>query len=236
MAPPFNAVTDNLLRWVADQIATQDLVLVLCRQVLTAKTITLIDASSDTFTSAAHGYVAGDKVVISPNGGAGVVPSPLKANSPYYVGGTVTTNTFQLAAYAGGPAIDITNIGSGALYAKKLDWGRDVTIAEVVATEVPNTNNYSRKTVLIGSANRVDIAQGYDVPEPTIITAIGGSIIFDSYAFILGGSTTYGSTSGAAVHSFGIEDTEVTVTTSVPRAFPVKTIYTNNDYATRVAE
>src|SRR6056300_1489936 len=111
MASLFNGLTDNFLRWMADQIATHDLVLVLCYQNLAPITVTA-NASTDILTATAHGLIAGDPVVLSGNGGAGVMPAPIEANRPYYIGGTITSNTFQLAAYAGGPAIDLTDAGT----------------------------------------------------------------------------------------------------------------------------
>jgi hypothetical protein len=235
MASLFNGLTDNFLRWMADQVATQNVVLVLCYQNLTP-IVTTANASTDVLTATAHGLIAGDPVVLSGNGGVGVMPAPIEANRPYYVGGTIETNTFQLAAYPGGPAIDLTDAGTGTFYVKKLDWGRDVTITQIAATEVANTNNYSRKLIDMGASTRVDIVQGFEAPSPTIISATGGNIVFDSYAFILGGSITYGDTTGQAVYGFGIEDSNITITPAVPRAFPIKTSYANSDYATRVAE
>lgn len=60
-------------------------------------------ASTDTITSAAHGYSNGDLVVVSGlTGGTGLV-----AGRPYYVIGS-TANTFQVAVKTGGAAVDFT--------------------------------------------------------------------------------------------------------------------------------
>lgn len=237
MAASFNGHTDNLLAWIASQFAAHNLVLILCNQGLTARQISSIDTAANSFTtSVAHGFVAGDSIVISGDGGAGVAPTPIEANRPYFVTGTPTSTTFQLAAYTGGPVVDLTAAGSGTVYAKKLVWGRNVSIANVVATEVPNTNNYSRKAITLGSTTQSEIYQQYSVPTPTVMSASGGSIVYDSYAFILGGSTTYGNTTGQVVYGFTIEDSPITINPAVPRAFPLDTRLANADYATGVAE
>lgn len=60
-------------------------------------------ASSDTFTSTAHGYSNGDLVLLSGlTGGAGLV-----AGAPYFVINTAT-NTFKLTCVPGGAAVDFT--------------------------------------------------------------------------------------------------------------------------------
>lgn len=60
-------------------------------------------ASTDVFTSAAHGYANGDPVVLSGlTGGTGLVTGDI-----YFVIGQ-TTNTFQLARTVGGAAVDFT--------------------------------------------------------------------------------------------------------------------------------
>lgn len=65
-----------------------------------------VDTSTDVFTSAAHGYSDGDKVVFV----NGTAPTGLTAGTIYFVRDS-TTNTFKVAATAGGSAIDITGVG-----------------------------------------------------------------------------------------------------------------------------
>lgn len=60
-------------------------------------------ATGDTITSTAHGYAADQKVVFL----SGYAPAGLSANTTYFVR-DVTTDTFKLAATAGGSAIDVT--------------------------------------------------------------------------------------------------------------------------------
>ena len=237
MAASFTGHTNNLVAWVGDQLAIHDLTLVLCHQNLAAQQVASVDISANSVTTtAAHGLILNDEIVLSANGGAGVTPTPIEANRPYFVAGTITSTSFQLAAYPGGPVIDLTAAGSGTIYVKKLDWGRNASIADVVATEVSNTNNYARKAIALGATTPSEIYQSYSVPSPTVVSASGGSIIYDSYAFILGGSTTYGSTTGQVVYGFVIEDSSITIDPAVPRAFPLDTRLANADYATGVAE
>jgi hypothetical protein len=66
-------------------------------------------AATDTFTCPGHGYVNTNKVVIYGD----TVPAGLIEGTVYYVVGA-TADTFQLAATAGGSAIDITSAGGSA--------------------------------------------------------------------------------------------------------------------------
>jgi uncharacterized phiE125 gp8 family phage protein len=67
------------------------------------------DAAADTLTFAGHGYVAGDVAQIAALGAG--LPTGLVAGTNYFVVNP-TANTLQLAAAAGGAAIDITNAGT----------------------------------------------------------------------------------------------------------------------------
>lgn len=76
------------------------------------------DASTDVFTSAAHGYSNGDAVNLTTTG---VLPAPLTTSTTsagvtsetvYYVR-DVTTNTFKLAIDPEGAAVNITDAGTG---------------------------------------------------------------------------------------------------------------------------
>jgi hypothetical protein len=78
--------------------------------------------STDTFTSAAHGYNNDDPVRIRSLGG--VLPAGLAANGLYYIINK-TTNTFQLSETLAGSAINITDDGSGTLKVWKADAGFD---------------------------------------------------------------------------------------------------------------
>lgn len=69
----------------------------------------IASASTDTFTVPGHGYVDTQKVVFYGD----TVPGGLTEGTVYYVSGA-TADTFQVAATAGGSAIDITSAGGSA--------------------------------------------------------------------------------------------------------------------------
>jgi hypothetical protein len=68
-----------------------------------------VDPATDVFRAAGHTYLDGDQVVFY----AGTVPAPLVEGTAYFVRDK-TTDTFKVAATAGGAAIDITAQASAA--------------------------------------------------------------------------------------------------------------------------
>jgi len=70
------------------------------------------DAGTDFLTAAAHGYNDGDPVVLEELRIGASLPTGLSEGTVYFVRDK-TTNTFKLAATAGGVAIDVTAAGSG---------------------------------------------------------------------------------------------------------------------------
>ncbi|HYZ93039.1 MAG TPA: hypothetical protein VFA34_11725 [Actinomycetota bacterium] len=68
------------------------------------------DAGTNTFTSAGHGWANGEQLTPK-TGTGGAVPGGLTVDTHYFVVGA-TTDTFQLAARPGGPALDITSAGT----------------------------------------------------------------------------------------------------------------------------
>jgi hypothetical protein len=67
------------------------------------------DATANTGTSTAHGFLNGQKVRVSTTG---VLPVPLVDGVDYWLVG-VAANTWQFAASKGGAAIDLTSAGTG---------------------------------------------------------------------------------------------------------------------------
>ena len=84
---------------------------------VTPKTYTA-DNTTEVFTCTGHGFENGQPIVLLPAVG-GSLPSPLFANTVYYVRDK-TTDTFKLAATATGSALGITTNGSGTLQLKEL--------------------------------------------------------------------------------------------------------------------
>jgi len=68
------------------------------------------NAGTDVFTDNSHGLVNGDALRFKGTD----LPAPLEQSTIYYVR-DATTNTFKVAATAGGAAIDITDVGSGTM-------------------------------------------------------------------------------------------------------------------------
>jgi len=73
-------------------------------------------ATSDVCTSAAHGFINGDRIYVKNSGGA--LPAGLVATTLYYVV-EKDTDTFKLALTSGGTAVDITDAGTGTHTAYK---------------------------------------------------------------------------------------------------------------------
>lgn len=69
------------------------------------------DVTADTLTSAAHGLVNGNSVLVWPTIGA-ALPTGLSEDTEYFVVGAAT-DTLQLSATLGGAAINLTAIGDG---------------------------------------------------------------------------------------------------------------------------
>jgi hypothetical protein len=79
-----------------------------------AKAVTGV-AATDIFTSAAHGYAAGDRVVFTAlTGGAGLVTK----QAYYVIAANLAANTFQVSATPGGAAVDFTtDVTAGSVQA-----------------------------------------------------------------------------------------------------------------------
>jgi hypothetical protein len=74
-------------------------------------------ASTDTFTSTAHGYANGDLLILTAvTGGAG-----LTVGDAFYVIGS-TANTFQLARVSGGTAVDFTTDITAGSVRRLVEW------------------------------------------------------------------------------------------------------------------
>lgn len=91
------------------------------------KLVESVDTSGDTLTMTSHGLSNGQRVEVwSP---VGTVPGGLTEFTAYYVVGAAT-NTIQLATTLGGSAINLTSIGTEAIYCA-LTYQRDVQNGDV---------------------------------------------------------------------------------------------------------
>lgn len=84
--------------------------------------ITSVDASANTFTKAGHPFANNDSIRLRSQGGT--LPGGTSQEIKVYVVGK-TTDTFQVSLTAGGAAIDLTNAGSGTIYAWRANAGWD---------------------------------------------------------------------------------------------------------------
>jgi hypothetical protein len=84
------------------------------------KTVSMTaDSTTDTFTSAAHGMVADNRVLVRSTGvlpSAPALPGGILSATVRYFLVNVAANTFQLSTSSGGAAIDITTNGTGTLF------------------------------------------------------------------------------------------------------------------------
>jgi hypothetical protein len=81
-----------------------------------------VDTGADTFTITAHGLQNGQRVQFTTSN---TLPSPLAANTDYYVL-SATANTFQVTATVGGAAVNLTTQGTGTHSVKP---ARPVTVS-----------------------------------------------------------------------------------------------------------
>jgi hypothetical protein len=78
-----------------------------------------VDASTNAFTLADHGFATGDVCTLRAEAG-GSLPAPLVAATEYYVR-ELTPDVFELAATDGGAAINLTTAGSRVLVIARLN-------------------------------------------------------------------------------------------------------------------
>ena len=111
------------------------------------------DVSADTFTLGVHGFADDDELTFRVDTG-GSLPSPLVAGTTYYA--VVTSESvFQVAASAGGAAIDLTTAGAGVIVSTPLPITACITWASRMVDDM-----------LVGHAVPLS------APYPTIVRAV----------------------------------------------------------------
>jgi len=136
-----------------------------------ARTASSVSTTADTITVDDHGLADDDPVTFRAESG-GSLPSPLVAGTTYYAI-VVTQSAFQVAASAGGAAINITTAGSNVLVIADLPWATwieeesaaiDCSVpAHVVPFDV--TPAIVRKYVSALVAKRAALASGISTPD-----------------------------------------------------------------------
>lgn len=106
-------------------------------------------ATTDIITSNAHGLLNGDRVVLTTTN---TLPAGLSTGTVYYVI-EKTTNTFKLAATPEGPAIDITDTGTGTHTFTEHDIGKNIFCADFrhIKLEIGTSNNANLTFKVVGS-------------------------------------------------------------------------------------
>jgi archaellin len=102
-----------------------------------------VDATANTFTITGHGLANGDPVEVWAIGSGSSLPSGLAAQTTYFVVNK-TTDTFQVAASAGGSAIDLTSTGSGVYVTKRANWmNYKITSDQIIAAALTVTGIFA---------------------------------------------------------------------------------------------
>jgi hypothetical protein len=137
--------------------------------------VAVADASADTLTSNGHPYQNGDLVDFTTTG---TLPAPLTVSTLYEVR-DVTGSAFKVAAAPGGPAIDLTNTGSGTHTVRKkqsdevsvimpiLDTTSVITTGDETAVEMDIDVITGKVTVL--GVESVDWSPPLATPAPSLL-------------------------------------------------------------------
>jgi len=137
--------------------------------------VAVADASADTLTSNGHPYQNGDLVDFTTTG---TLPAPLAVSTTYEVR-DVTGSAFKVAAAPGGPAIDLTNTGSGTHTVRKkqsdevsvimpiLDTTSVITTGDETAVEMDIDVITGKVTVL--GVESVDWSPPLATPAPSLL-------------------------------------------------------------------
>jgi len=98
-----------------------------------ARMIATGDAAANTLTLQGHGMVDDSPFTLRIEAG-GSMPSPLVAGTTYYAI-VVDADTFQVAASAGGSAINLTTIGLYVLFVQQIPWAGLITECSAVVDQ-----------------------------------------------------------------------------------------------------
>lgn len=142
--------------------------------------VTVTSASPAVVTWLAHGFSANQPVYFT----AAAIPTGMTAYQIYYViGGSITTNTFEISATSGGSAINTTSTGTtviGYTPATVLEGGTNVTQGMTVDVLTAATANIG--TLITTTGFPIPTPQGYLTPlsGTPIITSdsISATIIY----------------------------------------------------------
>lgn len=115
------------------------------------------DASANTFTLDVHGFADGDEVSLRADPG-GAIPAGLAAGVSYYAK-RVSESVFQMAATAGGAAIDFTTAGSRLVVYAPINYGAAISWASRVLDEAMQGSTVVPLTAPIAEIIRMTCAE-----------------------------------------------------------------------------
>lgn len=87
--------------------------MILRQDVTLIGTFTANPANGQITTAVAHGLSSGDLIMFIPDPTTGVLPSPIQANTDYFVLNVVSTTVFTFSAEYNGPPFNLNTAGSG---------------------------------------------------------------------------------------------------------------------------
>jgi len=128
-------------------IAYSAAIVILNGAIKSSQEITAIDISTDTFTSADHGLVDGDRVTITIDS-PGVLPGGIDSTQLYFVI-SATTNTFKVSETQAGAAVDVTSLGSLGTHPLRVRYGNGVFFS--------GYNYPSQRTVTAGQPVNLEV-------------------------------------------------------------------------------
>lgn len=188
------------------------------------------NASTDLMTTAsAHGLVTGERIRVAVTGGS--LPTPLVANTDYYVI-VVSTTTFRLAttqanALAGSPvAIDLTDAGSGTLTFNEQELNKDDPLAVLLAKELTHPSWSARAALTDLGAATVVSGNGEKPPKAIAVQNTSGTALSYKHVLFLFGAgvtATIGSTpTGSYTRYLATETTTQTINTNETKSLVFK--------------
>jgi hypothetical protein len=162
-------------------------------------------------TSAAHGYVNTQRVVVQTTGTMPTSTPQITNTGVYYVknSGSPTATDFQVSATPGGAAINFTAGGTGVLSISdvaldQLTQSAPLSAGEIISKEL-SSGAYQGLTVRPTATVPAFTLNTSNPRNQTTATAVidnsagTGDITFNAAVLILGGSTTIGNTTGDGV-------------------------------------
>jgi len=110
---------------------------------------------------------------------------------------------------------------------------RDMTMAQVIALELPTTNGYSRQKITFATGTYDATDKRYELPNVNINFAANssGSFQFQTMVIIADATSTVGNTTGNLV-GFSTENAAITVLANQTQPFVIPFITLNTGYVT----